>query len=300
MRPNEGVDEVSGGRSVTSIADSSLRNVSDTALWVALYRAMETDRSDPLFRDPLVRRLAGERGRCIHESIPRTARHAWAFVMRTVLFDAFIERQVAEGVDLVVNLAAGLDARPYRMSLPPALRWVEVDLPDLIDYKEEILANEKPRCLLERVRLDLADGTARRALLSRLGRESKKALVISEGLIIYLTANQVGELARDLAAQPYVSSWITDLSSPGLLQMMQKQIGRRLDEANAPFKFAPAQGPAFFQACGWTVLEVRGLFTEGVRRRRVPFWMRVFALFPESTERQGRRPWSGVCLLAKS
>ncbi len=300
MRPNEGVNEVSDGINGTSIADRSIRNISDTALWVALYRAMESDRSDPLFRDPFARRLAGERGSRIHESIPRTARHAWAFVMRTVLFDAFIERQVAEGVDMVVNLAAGLDARPYRMSLPPALRWVEVDLPDLIDYKEEILAKEKPRCRLERVRLDLADVESRHALFSRLGRESKKALILTEGLVIYLNASQVGELARDLAAEPSVSAWITDLSSPGLLRMMQKQIGRRLDEANAAFKFAPPEGPAFFEACGWKVVEVRGMFTEAVRRRRVPFWMRLFALFPESTGRQGRRPWSGVCLLAKS
>ena len=35
------------------------------------------------------------------------------------------------------NLAAGLDTRPYRMDLPPSLRWIEVDLPDILDYKED-------------------------------------------------------------------------------------------------------------------------------------------------------------------
>lgn len=279
--------------------DSTIRDISDTALWVALYRAAETEREDALFRDPFAKRLAGERGNRIHESIPETARHAWAFVMRTVLFDAFIERQLAEGVDLVVNLAAGLDARPYRMSLSPALRWVEVDLPDLIDYKEGILSGEKPVCQLERVRLDLADVGARRALLARVCEQSKKTLILTEGLIIYLSAEQVGELARDLAAQSSVASWITDLSSPGLLQMMQKQVGPRLDAANAPFKFGPAEGPGYFEAHGFKAAEVRSMFTEAARRKRVPFLMRLFALFPESTGRQGRRPWSGVCLLRK-
>ena len=65
---------------------------------------------------------------------------------------------------MVVNLAAGLDARPYRMALPPNLDWIEVDLPDLVDYKERILAGETPACRLERVRLDLADVAARRKL----------------------------------------------------------------------------------------------------------------------------------------
>jgi len=66
---------------------------------------------------------------------------------------------------LAAYLAAGLDARPYRMALPPSLRWVEVDLPALLAYKEEILRGEKPSCALERIPLDLTDVEARRALV---------------------------------------------------------------------------------------------------------------------------------------
>jgi len=68
-------------------------------------------------------------------------------------------------MDTVVNLAAGLDTRPYRMALPAALHWVEVDLAGILDYKEEILADEKPVCRLDRVRLDLGDAGARRSFL---------------------------------------------------------------------------------------------------------------------------------------
>ena len=78
--------------------------------------------------------------------MPFFEQHAWTWVTRTYLFDQFITEQVEEGVDLVLNLAAGLDARPYRMALPPSLRWVEVDLPELLTYKEEVLAGEKPVC----------------------------------------------------------------------------------------------------------------------------------------------------------
>src|SRR5580704_10971671 len=133
-------------------SDALIRNISDTAMWAAVYRARETERPDRLFVDPFARRLAGTRGEQIAISLPFSDRATWAWVMRTYLYDQFLNEQIQQGVDMVVNLAAGLDARPYRMALPPTLKWVEVDLPEILDYKEEILANDKPVCALERVR----------------------------------------------------------------------------------------------------------------------------------------------------
>src|SRR4029077_6576743 len=101
-----------------------IRNISDTARWAAVYRARESERPDALFRDPFARRLAGERGEQIAETL-HVAEHAWSWVTRTYLFDQYITEQIQQGVDLVVNLAAGLDARPYRMALASSLRWVE-------------------------------------------------------------------------------------------------------------------------------------------------------------------------------
>jgi methyltransferase (TIGR00027 family) len=101
--------------------EGGLRNISDTAHWVAMYRALESERPDALFRDPFAMRLAGERGARIAEGHTFAQRNAWSFVARTVLFDRFISDAVAQGADMVVNLAAGLDARPYRMALPSHL-----------------------------------------------------------------------------------------------------------------------------------------------------------------------------------
>jgi len=171
-----------------SSPEDRIRHISDTAIWAAIYRGRENRRQDALFRDPFAERLAGERGESIARQMRAHDEHEWAWVMRTVLYDRFIAGQIAAGVDMVVNLAAGLDARPYRMSLPPSLEWIEVDLPDLLDYKERILAEEKPACRLERIRLDLSDVPARRQLFARLGERAGNALVITEGLLIYLTA----------------------------------------------------------------------------------------------------------------
>ncbi len=276
-----------------------IRNISDTAHWAATFRAGETDRPDALFRDPFARRLAGARGEQIAESMPFSQKSTWSWVMRTYLVDHFIAEQVQQGVDMVVNLAAGLDARPYRMALPASLKWIEVDLLEILTHKEEILAGEKPVCALERVRLDLSNVSGRRELFEELGRRANKALVITEGLLVYLTADEVGSLARDLAAPRNFARWILDVASPGLLRMLQKKIGSQVSQAGAPLKFGPKEGPGFFAPYGWKPTGVRSLLKEAARQKRLPIFLRLMALLPESNGAQGSRPWSGVCLLAK-
>src|ERR1700687_2528962 len=80
-----------------SQSEPLIRNVSDTALWAAVYRAAETDRPDALFRDPFARRLAGERGQQIADSVPGAVRADWAWVGRTYLFDQFLVEQLRQG-----------------------------------------------------------------------------------------------------------------------------------------------------------------------------------------------------------
>ncbi len=275
-----------------------IRNVSDTARWVAVYRARETERPDAHFRDPFARRLAGERGEQIARSMPLGRNNDWSMITRTCLGDDLINEQIRDGIDTVINLAAGLDARPYRMQLPPTLKWIEVDLPEILSYKEEILRDDKPVCSLERIRLDLSDAPARRDLFAQLGARASKALIISEGLLIYLTPEDVAGLAKDLAAPPSFQSWILDIASPGLLLMLAKKLSRQLQHV-APFKFAPPEGPNFFIPYGWKPVDVRSLLKNAARLKRLTFFMSLFALLPETEKSRRDRPWSGVCLLKK-
>jgi methyltransferase (TIGR00027 family) len=277
-----------------------IRNISDTACMAAAYRARENERPDALFRDPFARRLAGARGEQIADTLHESSRHTWAWVTRTWLFDQFITEQIKEGVDMVVNLAAGLDARPYRMTLPPTLKWIEVDLPDLLADKQEALRRETPTCALERIPLDLANVPARRELFEQLGQKAQKALIVTEGLLIYLTAEEVGSLAEDLARPASFQRWVLEVASPGLLRMLQQQIGEPLSQAGAPLKFGPPEGPEFFTAHRWRPIDVRSMLKTAARLKRLSFWMRLLSLLPESTGKQGSRPWSGICLLAKN
>jgi len=261
---------------------------------MAVYRAAETERRDAAFRDPFARALAGTVIR--RQSASR--RHAWAFVARTCLFDGFIAAEIARGVQMVVNLAAGVDARPYRMELPAALDWIEVDLPRVIDYKEQILAFAQPKCHLERVRLDLSDIHARRRLFGELGARDKRALVVSEGLVIYLTQEQVAGLASDLADVPAFDRWTLDLASPATLRVLQRSMGKAVAAAGAPFQFAPAEGPDFFKRFGWQPIGAESMFKAAVRLNRVPLRLRLAATLSRLRPRTDRA-WAGVCLLQR-
>jgi methyltransferase (TIGR00027 family) len=277
---------------------TTVRNISDTARWMAYFRALESQREDALFNDPYAARLAGDQGFRIANTLPDGNKHEWAWVARTYLFDQFLLSELLRDSDLVLNLAAGLDCRPYRMQLRPGLQWVEVDLPEIVSYKQEILDGETARCRLERISLDLSDETSRRSLFSELNHRARNIVVMSEGLLIYFTAEAVASLARDLAAGSHFRSWIIDLASPGQLKLLQRTTGKQLSKVGAAFKFAPPGGPGFFAPHGWKPKEIAGLLNTAAKLKRAP--AELLSLLPEPQNTYENYPWTGVCLLRRT
>jgi methyltransferase (TIGR00027 family) len=284
-------------------AKSPIKNISDTAKWVAVYRAWETDRPDAVFRDPYARRLAGEDWMKATLEMPGGKSNAWPMIVRTKVIDELIEKAVGKlGCDLVLNLAAGLDARPYRLNLPMDLTWIEVDLPGMIDHKESRLADEKPRCRLERVKLDLSDRAARRGLFASVAARSSNVLVVTEGLVIYLAEERVRELASDLAAQASFRWWSVDYASPMLLKMLEKKWGKMLEEGNSKFKFSVADARPFFDGLGWRMNEERFPAEDAARlKREMPFaWVfKLMKVFMPAKTREKYRRMAGYALLER-
>lgn len=268
-------------------------SVMDTAHWTAVYRAIESRRLDALFRDPFAERLAGRAG-ALPASVP-----PWPMIVRTAIFDALIEEAVAGGVDLVLNLGAGLDARPYRLPLPASLRWIEADLPRTIDEKNAVLEGETPRCALSRHAVDLSDRAARRRFLDEATAGARSVLVMSEGVLLYLTDAEVIELGGDLLARPNIATWLVDLASPGTLRKLKSQTDTLLAERDR-MKFAPSTGVAFYESIGWHVDVVKSLIREGRRLHRLPFFFRLLSLLPPPNPRSpGNIPWGAVVRLTR-
>jgi methyltransferase (TIGR00027 family) len=280
-----------------------IEDVADTAFWIAQYRAEETARPDALFRDPLAARLAGDRGKHIARRMPSGFYVRWAVAIRTPIIDDYVRAALAHGVDTVVNLGAGLDTRPYRLDLPLSLRWIEVDQPRVIAFKEERLRDQTPRCHLERTSLDLSDASARRAFLANVSATSKRALVVTEGVIAYLDSADVAALAHDLRDHPCFQEWVVDYHSP-LMAKLRRRRGMSEPMKNAPFKFQPPDWFRFFEDNGWRTAEMRYLPEESEKLGRplpVPFWMRlrlkVLRVFSSAPRREAYRKLAGFGLL---
>lgn len=276
-----------------------IRNVSDTALWVAVYRAMESERPDALFHDPYARRLGGERGEAIVKAMPKGRSMAWPLVVRVAVMDEIVLRCVQQGVKTVLNLAAGLDARPYRLDLPRELNWLHVDMPEMVAYFRSHMSAETPRCELEFIAADLRDAAQRRAVFERAALLGP-TLVITEGLLIYLEAGQVADLARDLHDVAQARWWLSDLASPALLRFVARDWGRTLQQGNAPFQFGPREGTAFFAPFGWSEAEFRSTWDEAWRLDRKPAqaWLwRLLSWLQPARKREAGRRMSGIVLL---
>jgi methyltransferase (TIGR00027 family) len=279
-------------------SDRLITNVSDTARWVATYRATESARSDALFHDHLADHLAGERGHAMVAAAPRAMRNGWWLVARTKVIDDIVMKAIADGCDRILNLAAGLDTRPYRLNLPPEFRWVEADLPGLLAEKQQLLAGETPRCRLTTHAVDLADSRACDAFLDDELSGAAKALVLTEGLLMYLGESDVRALSRSFT-RPEIAWWMLDFAGPGLQKRLNNRAGGMLN--SAPIKFAPANGLAFYEDLGWRPVEVDSVFSAAHRFGRLPLPLRLAARLPQPDPRKpGNHSYSGIVRLARA
>jgi methyltransferase (TIGR00027 family) len=273
-----------------------INHVSDTALWVAAVRAEETARPDAIFRDHLAARLAGNRGREILASLPHSQAIAFALSIRTVAIDRLVLETVPL-VDTVINLAAGMDTRPYRLPLPQQLNWIEVDYQHALDYKVAQLANEKPNCHVERIAADLADNDRRRQLFAELGARTKNALIITEGFFAYLKNEQAEAISKDLFAIPGFRYWIQDYNQ-GKRARHRRARGLAKHLKNAPWQFTIDNPLEWFGAHGWKIHQQLYIMDEADRvGRAFPSmfpWKLLIRAFPKTMKTAANKTYGYV------
>ncbi|MEW2132811.1 class I SAM-dependent methyltransferase [Streptomyces sp. NPDC005435] len=198
-----------------------------TAVGVARVRALETERENALFRDPLARAFA-EAGGLWPTSPPpadEAARRrrlgvAFSIVIRTKFLDDLLREASASGVRQVVLLGAGMDSRAFRMDWPEGTRLFEVDTAVPLDFKESVLRQERAvaRCQRITVPVDLREDWPR--ALAAAGHDPAAPTVwIAEGLLIYLPEDAVELLLDRIGAQSAPGSRLgLTLGSRGVIE----------------------------------------------------------------------------------
>jgi methyltransferase (TIGR00027 family) len=234
--------------------DNTKQAIAATGLLVAAMRAEESARDDALFTDPFAERLAGEEGRqLLAESAAETEQPSAPIVVRTRLYDEALLRVQADGVAQVVILAAGMDARSYRLPWQSGTTVYEIDQPNVIATKDERLAGEQPRCRRVAVGVDLADDWPK-VLQSQGFNSSARTVWLIEGLLQYIDASAVDRLfARVDALSAPGSVLLYDVVGETLLQAPFLQATLEfMQKLGAPWIFGSDTPAAFVEDRGWT------------------------------------------------
>ena len=230
-----------------------------TSRWVAASRALETESAAPLFRDPLARALASEAGFAMRAAV--NAEHGAPstpgqyLTIRTRFFDdAIVEAVTSLGLRQMVLVAAGMDARAFRLDWPPGTVLFELDRADVFAEKEPMLRQlgAIPLCDRRVVRCDLAEPWAEQ--ISAAGFDpARPAAVLIEGLLCYLARDDVDALMRRLRAVTAAGSWL-GLDVLGIEALTSPLIAThlaRLRQLGCPWVFGVENPEAFLSAHGW-------------------------------------------------
>ncbi|MFC4080331.1 SAM-dependent methyltransferase [Amycolatopsis samaneae] len=194
--------------------------MSRTALGVAGLRALESTRPDRLFDDPYARAFF-EAGRALFPEAPGPGQElrpstpanrlgalfSAHVVVRTRFYDEYLLAATAAGCRQVVLLAAGLDTRAFRLGWPAGLRLFELDLPEVLAFKDEVLTRESatPRCARTVVPADLREDWPG-ALLAAGFDPAVPTAWLAEGLLVYLSHAEAARMLTTAGAMSVAGS----------------------------------------------------------------------------------------------
>jgi len=248
--------------------------VGSTALFVATARALEAQKPDPVAVDPYAelfcRAVGGPSADVLDGKVPDHPLKSADFGEHFVNFQAtrtrYFRRAAEAGVRQVVILAAGLDSRAYRLDWPAATTIFELDRPQVLDFKREVLTRHGAQPSAERreIAIDLREDWPQ-ALRDNGFNPAKPSAWIAEGLLIYLPA----------AVQEQLFSGIDGLAGPGSHVAIEEGAPMTPDEFKANLE------------------EERSAIASGAEQR--PFFQLIYnEQHAPATDWFGKRGWTAV------
>lgn len=247
---------------MTNPVVNGIAHVSDTALMVAACRAVETELEDAFVRDPFAAKLAGDRGFAILNAVTHAEMTRFGLAIRTRFIDDLLEEALASNrITSVLSVGCGLDTRPWRLQLPPDLRWIEVDFQDMLDYKHKLMAGETPHCRLESIAVDLNDRSQRQRLYDTAG--FAQSLIITEGLLLYLPAATVQAMTEECLHHTGVAHWISDITTSAFsIALMGTSTLQSVDHVRAGDSLNGEAILELFHRAGWNTGSWRSYITD--------------------------------------
>lgn len=230
--------------------------IGETARWTAGVRAKESLRADRLFNDPWAAALAGMKG--TEWAAKQTQDDGVSIVVRTRFFDDFLQRVTGEhAVRQVVLMAAGLDTRAFRLSWPGSTQLFELDQPQVLQAKEQILCSAGAHSSCERhiIEVDLTSTWADPLVKAGFDPQKPSAWLL-EGFLFYVSGESITRILDEVTRLAASRSWLgfdvinkTMLTSP-----WTKHIVDELAEAGTPWIGTMDNPKGFLAKRGWRAI----------------------------------------------
>ena len=240
--------------------DGSRDAVAGTGVLVAAIRARESRRPDRLFDDPFAAQLAGPDGMSMLDAAIATGgeQSSAEIIIRTRFFDEELLGATATARQVVI-LAAGLDARAYRLAWPAGTSVYELDQPQVIAAKDALLADAEPTARRLPIGIDLTTDWSPGLLAAGFDPHAPSVWLI-EGLLQYLDEPAVRTLfdrvsafsgSGSVALYDVVGKVL--LESPVMAPLLESMAAR-----GAPWLFGTDEPGELLQRHGWaaTVTDV--------------------------------------------
>jgi methyltransferase (TIGR00027 family) len=174
--------------------------------------------------------------------------------------ELLLEALASEKIATVLSLGCGLDTRPWRLDVPPDLRWIEADFADMLDYKNALMSAETPRCRREFIAADANDAAQRRNIYMAVG--PAPALMITEGLLMYLPAATVEALAAEAQRTSGVAHWISDIMTTAFMKAINMDTPQSVRNMQAADSLTGEQILASIRSHGWRTPTHRSYITD--------------------------------------
>lgn len=231
--------------------DSAIDNpISTTAFWTVGVRMIDAKSADPICGDNLAHVFDGEevsKALGHFESLSTSARN---IVTRHYIIDELMKEIISNNEDVqIILLGAGFDTRPFRVR---GGEWFEIDEHKIIALKEKYLPSASCGNKLTRISCSFADTTTESVLRSIEPRED--ALIIIEGVLMYLDSIQVGQLFHDIGSTIPSARIICDVVTESFYRKDLQPVQSAATALSSPFLFTPASPEKYFIDQGYNLI----------------------------------------------
>lgn len=254
----------------------ALKGVSETLLMTLYARARESQRPDAMLKDDMAVAMV-DQIECDFSRLRMQGHDEVAVIMRMNKFDSHVRDFLARNPGaVVVHIGCGLDTRFERVD-NGAVEWFDLDLPDVIALRKNLIGSEKGRyhllsgSIFENVWIDALSDYHLRPIL-----------FIAEGVLPYFETAQVKSLVLTIRDHFPGAELVCDAHTPFVIRVDNLQLA--FARVNARLRWGLKRGKDVENwGAGITILEEWFYFDHDEPRMRPYRWMRLFPFFAKST-----------------